>query len=41
MIYEERRINEKIEEEKRHIDKIDSLYEFIEKLVIFVNLSLN
>ena len=36
MIHEDRRINEKIEEEKEHIDKIDSLYEFIQELVSFL-----
>ena len=30
MLNEEKRINEKIEEEKHHIDKINSLYQFIE-----------
>ena len=33
MTHEEKRINEKIDEERHQIEKINSLYEFIEELV--------
>ncbi len=40
MLHEEKRINEIIDEEKRHIDRMNSLFQFIEEFVFFFQIEI-